>query len=212
MGNGGGYAYGVMGPSHHAIEDYGVLLTLPNMRVYAPVFNEDISAVVNCLSSELRPSYLRLGRGEAPDGYVIPQYAAWRQLTYGDGIVIIAVGPLASTYIGAFEKLPKTQRPNLWAVAQMPISANPLPSELLSQISSAPALCVAEEHVKRGGFASELALYLAEGGKMPKQFRHHYALAHTYGTYGSQQFLRSLSALDEGTLLSTIAEFAPTSV
>ena len=28
VGNGGGYAYGSMGSSHHAIEDYGVMLTL----------------------------------------------------------------------------------------------------------------------------------------------------------------------------------------
>ena len=31
LGNGGGYGYGVMGPTHHALEDYGVLLTLPDM-------------------------------------------------------------------------------------------------------------------------------------------------------------------------------------
>ena len=46
IGNGGGYGYGVMGPTHHAIDDYGVLLTLPNMSVYIPVFDEDIEAVV----------------------------------------------------------------------------------------------------------------------------------------------------------------------
>jgi Na+-transporting NADH:ubiquinone oxidoreductase subunit NqrB len=53
IGNGGGYAYGVMGPTHHAIEDYGVLLTLPNIMVYVPVFDEDVDAIVE----ELR--YLR---------------------------------------------------------------------------------------------------------------------------------------------------------
>ena len=42
LGNGGGYGYGVMGPTHHAIEDYGVLLTLPNFTIYLPCFNEDI--------------------------------------------------------------------------------------------------------------------------------------------------------------------------
>src|SRR6516165_12065869 len=31
IGNGGGYGYGVMGPTHHAIDDYGALLTLPGM-------------------------------------------------------------------------------------------------------------------------------------------------------------------------------------
>src|SRR5262252_2617087 len=32
VGNGGGYGYGVMGCTHHALEDYGVLLTLPKLR------------------------------------------------------------------------------------------------------------------------------------------------------------------------------------
>ena len=32
VGNGGGYGYGVMGSTHHALEDYGSLLTLSGMR------------------------------------------------------------------------------------------------------------------------------------------------------------------------------------
>ena len=32
LANGGGYGYGVMGPTHHALEDYGILLTLPNLQ------------------------------------------------------------------------------------------------------------------------------------------------------------------------------------
>ena len=42
LANGGGYAYGVMGPTHHALEDYGILLTLPNMTAFVPAFTEDI--------------------------------------------------------------------------------------------------------------------------------------------------------------------------
>src|SRR5712691_8496518 len=34
VGNGGGYGYGVMGATHHAIEDYGVLCGLQNMSVH----------------------------------------------------------------------------------------------------------------------------------------------------------------------------------
>src|ERR1700749_4895245 len=40
IGNGGGYGYGVMGPTHHAIDDYGALLTLPGMSAFIPPFNE----------------------------------------------------------------------------------------------------------------------------------------------------------------------------
>ena len=42
VGNGGGYAYGSMGATHHALEDYGVLLALPGMRAYIPAFDADI--------------------------------------------------------------------------------------------------------------------------------------------------------------------------
>src|SRR6185369_242613 len=34
VGNGGGYAYGVMGATHHALEDIGALRVLPNMGLY----------------------------------------------------------------------------------------------------------------------------------------------------------------------------------
>jgi transketolase len=71
VGNGGGYGYGVMGPTHHAIEDYGVLLCLPNISVFIPVFDEDIGAVVGSVAGSGRAAYLRLGRGEPPKGYAV---------------------------------------------------------------------------------------------------------------------------------------------
>src|SRR5215471_4345776 len=45
-GNGGGYGYGVMGSTHHALEDYGVLLSLPNLHAFIPAFDPDVSAIV----------------------------------------------------------------------------------------------------------------------------------------------------------------------
>ena len=95
IGNGGGYGYGVMGPTHHAIEDYGVLLALPNMRVFVPVFDEDVETVVERAGNSEQATYMRLGRGESPKEYRPPSYAPWRQLTSGNGPVVIAVGPLA---------------------------------------------------------------------------------------------------------------------
>src|SRR4051812_46697344 len=38
VGNGGGYGYGVMGATHHAIEDYGTLLVLQHMQAIIPAF------------------------------------------------------------------------------------------------------------------------------------------------------------------------------
>lgn len=204
IGNGGGYGYGVMGPTHHAIEDYGVLLALPNISVMVPVFDEDVTAVIQRAGDAEHPVYLRLGRGEPPSGYPVPAYAPWRQLTSGDGPVIIAVGPLAGTYIAACERLPPERRPQLWALAELPLDKTPLPAELLQQIENAPALCVAEEHVRRGGFGAELTLHLAEQGIALRRFHHLYARAHHYERYGAQGFLRRLSGLDADSLLAWI--------
>jgi transketolase len=205
IGNGGGYGYGVMGPTHHAIEDYGILLTLPRMAVFAPAFDEDVPAVINAAGSLDQPAYIRLGRGEHPKGYVVPDYAPWRQLTKGGGASVIAVGPLAGTYIESFEALPETSRPNLWVVTQLPLEDNPPPPELLGQIASGARLCISEEHVKQGGFASQFVLYLALRGLAAASLKTLHARAHHYERYGSQRFLREQSGLDAASLLAAIA-------
>ena len=210
VGNGGGYGYGVMGPTHHAIEDYGVLLTLPNLGVYVPVFDEDLAAVVERAGDAPHAAYLRLGRGERPAGYDVPAYAPWRQLTRGGGPVVIAVGPLAGLYLAAFAGLADAVRPNLWAVAELPLSLSPIPDALLAQLTDvrptgAPSLCVAEEHVARGGFGSELMLHLAERAIGVRGFRHLHALSHRYDGYGSQAWLRRQSRLDAEAMLDALA-------
>ena len=204
IGNGGGYGYGVMGPTHHAIEDYGVLLTLPGMSVYVPAFDEDMEAVIARAGISPYPAYIRMGRGEPPRNYSAPAYAPWRQLTCGDGPVVIVVGPLAGTYIEAFECMPAKYRPNLWIVSELPIEQNPLPAELMIQIEKSSGLCVAEEHVRHGGFGSELLLCLAGKNIAVRRFRHLYARAHHFERYGSQNFLRRQSALDVDSMLATL--------
>jgi len=202
VGNGGGYGYGVQGPTHHAIEDYGVLLSLPGMSAYVPVFDEDLAAVIPLMGRETGPAYLRLGRGEPPKEFSVPEYAPWRQLTQGRGKTVIAVGPLAGSYIGALQGLPDAVRPNLWAVSELPLSKHPMPAALMAQIVSGVGLCVAEEHVARGGFGAEFALHLAESGIGVGSFTHLCARRHLYDAYGSQGFLRRCSGISAENVLA----------
>lgn len=60
-GNGGGYTYGIMGATHHALEDLAVLRPLPNMRLYFPCSNDHVAAAVSQMSELDGPSYIRLG-------------------------------------------------------------------------------------------------------------------------------------------------------
>ena len=207
IGNGGGYGYGVQGPTHHAIEDYGVLLTLPNMTAFIPTFDEDIEFVIPVMAELQQPSYLRLGRGEkVPKGFVVPKYSAWRQLTSGGGDTLIAVGPIAGIYLEEFLAIPLDRRPNFWVISELPITLNPLPPELMGQIKSSQSLLVIEEHVERGSFASEFMLYLCAQGLAPKKFKHFFAKKHTYERYGSQAYMREKSDLGVNKILGFLSE------
>jgi transketolase len=76
---------------------------------------------------------------------------------------------------------------------------------LVARIAAGASVVVAEEHVRQGGFASQLLLYLAERQITVGQFHHMYARAHHFERYGSQTFLRCQSQLDSASLLSVLA-------
>jgi transketolase len=204
IGNGGGYGYGVMGPTHHAIEDYGVLLTLPNLEALVPVFDQDVAPVISRAAASPKAVYIRLGRGEIAPGYVPPPYRSVRQLTFGDGIPVVAIGPLAGSFVAAFERLPVDERPNLWAISELPLSWDTMPSDLIDQVSESSTLCVAEEHVRQGGLASSLLMLFADHGIAIRSFDHLYARAHRFERYGSQNYMRKQSHLDVDSMLAIV--------
>jgi len=204
VGNGGGYGYGVQGPTHHAIEDYGVLLTLTGMQACIPVFNEDLDVAVSWIASNNLPTYLRLGQGEQPFDFQVPFFEPWRLLIEGKGSVVVVAGPLAGTYIARLKAIEESIRPNLWAVSVLPLTSSPPHPEMLRQLAQTGKLIVAEEHVQRGGLGSELTLWLAERGLSPFRFVHLYARAHRFERYGSQSYLRQQSKLDPLSLQASL--------
>jgi transketolase len=206
LANGGGFAYGVMGPTHHALEDYGILLTLPNMTAFVPAFTEDMSQTLERAGDLSGPAYIRLGRGEKPQGEIVPAYAPWRRLLDGRAGVMIAVGPLAGSAWGVLRQFDPASRPALWAVSELPIEANPPPTELTDALRRTRRLAVVEEHVAHGGVGQAMCRWVIEAGISLDRFRHLHASARPGSTYGSQVFLRRRSGLDpEGIALAAKA-------
>lgn len=204
VGNGGGYAYGVMGATHHAIEDYGALLTLSGMRAYIPAFDGDLDTVVRRMERDLQhPSYLRLGRSELPGGPE-PAYSPWRRLLSGGGPVIATVGPLGGAILGLCADLSEAVRPEIWVVTELPFEPEGPPREFLTTLRKSPALWVVEEHVAQGSLGRMLASsILAESIHIP-EFRHFHAKGYPSGRYGSQTFHRTESGIDAGSILEAI--------
>jgi transketolase len=194
VGNGGGYGYGEMGATHHALEEYGSLLCLPNLRAYVPAFDSDLRAMVEPLMTASHPSYLRLGLSEEPAGVAVPEYAPWRKLVDGRGWVVLVTGPLVGSIWEAVRQLDGASRPSLWLVTELPPGE---PSaEFLDDLARSRPLLVVEEHVSQGGVASMIAKTLLERGLGPEQFASRLAGAYAPGRYGSQQFHRRECGLD----------------
>ena len=203
VGNGGGYAYGYMGPTHHALEDCAAMLALPGLRVLAPAFDADLVPMMDRARREGGPAYLRLGYEVRPENFDAPTYAPWRRLLAGEAGALAALGPLAGLAVKALESCSLRERPSVWAVTELPLEN--VPGDFLAE-TAAGGLAVIEEHVAQGGLGMALALELARAGAVPAAFVHRPALRYPSGQYGSQAFHRRECGLDEEGVRRAAAE------
>jgi transketolase len=210
VGNGGGYGYGVMGATHHALEDYGALLTLPHIRAYVPAFDSDVPALIEQMWKIDHPAYLRLGLSEAPSGAAVPAYAPWRRLLAGRTGVVAAVGPIAGGLWEHCLRVPASRRPALWLVGELPLRE--LDAEFLADVRRTERLLVVEEHVAQGGLGQMLASRLLEAGEAVPWFRVCAAQGYPSGLYGSQRFHRRECGLDPATALEPLLQSVPEGV
>jgi transketolase len=63
---GGGVAYGNLGYSHHAVQDFALMRAMPNMQIAAPGDPFETRACLRHLIDNPGPSYLRLGKAGEP--------------------------------------------------------------------------------------------------------------------------------------------------
>src|ERR1700748_2583986 len=203
VGNGGGYGYGVMGSSHHALEDYGCLLTLTHMRAFVHAFDWDLRSMIHSLMAYEGPVYLRLGLSEEPKGWPVPEYAPWRKLLSGKGPVLVGVGPLVGSMLTALQQLQEEIRPEVWLVTELPVLN--MPDEFTASVRRARRLFVVEEHTAHGGFGQMLSYARAAAGERLDSCIHRHALGYVSGLYGSQKFHRSECGLDPASVVAAVS-------
>lgn len=189
VGNGGGYAYGCMGPTHHALEDCAAMNAL-GVRVLVPAFDEDIPAILTEISS---PAYLRLGYDARPENTEAIPYSPWRQVLKGEQGAIAALGPMAGVAWEAILDISIEKRPSVWAVTEFVDEKIP---ELFWNQVAGKNMFVLEEHVAEGGLGMQLALSMAQKGIQVSKFVHRHALRYPSGRFGSQGFHRAECGLD----------------
>jgi transketolase len=201
IGNGGGYGYGIMGGTHHAIEDIAVLSSFQNMKCYIPFCAEEVREITTKMMKHRGPAYIRLEKGAKPEGFDLPIYKPVRKILDGGKITIVSLG---TTTLNALEALKSfgDQVADLFVVSEMPMAG--LTPELIKSIKKTSKLIVLEEHVSRGGLAENLSILLLKSSVFPASFLHFFAKGYPDGLYGDQKYHQKLNGLDLNSIISTI--------
>lgn len=203
VGNGGGYGYGIMGASHHALEDLAVLSCLPHFICVAPLCNSDVAGAAESLFAHAGPGYLRLGLGLWPEALgPLPAYQPVRRLLAAHGAPKLTIAGLGPVLLNALPARPENSRADAFAFSQLPLPA--ADDAFLRSVAASGRLLVVEEHAARGGLGEYLAAMLARAG-VAFTLHHRHAAGYPDGRYGSQAWHQKQSGLDPASLQDTVA-------
>ncbi len=207
VGVGGGYSYGHMGSTHHALEDIAVLRALPNMTIVCPGDPLEVEGAVRAIVKHPGPCYLRLGKaGEPrlhdPENFSFTLGKAIEML-HGDDVTIIATSNMLETALQAATILrERNVSPRLLSMHTVkPIDRD----ALLKAARETPLIVTVEEHVPVGGLGSAVAEALAFSPRRPLHLLCS-APDRFADTTGSQQFFRTRAGLTPEDVATRILE------
>jgi transketolase len=191
---GGGLAYGALGYSHHAVQDYALMRTLPNMLIAAPGDPMETRACMRYLVENPGPSYLRLGKAGEPNFHADPPDVApgrWLRVRNGDERrVLLSTG--AGMQI-AMERGTHADR----AVYSMPLWSIAEKSAQCELLQNRAEVLTVEDHLQDGGFGSWLLEARAADTALDCIVRPIALNAEVCGTVGSQATLNRLGGITD---------------
>lgn len=165
VGVGGGFEYGTAGPTHHAVEDIGVMRLQSGLMVVVPADFEQATAALHATWDHPGPVYYRLGKNETD---TVPglhgKYGdeGVDEVRCGVDLAIVATGPIAIDAVAAAEKLAEN---GVQAAVYVASCLNPAPRASLARaLSRVPVAISVEVHSVDGGLGSLLCEVVAEEG------------------------------------------------
>lgn len=201
VGNGGGFGYGVMGPTHLGFDDLAVVSSLEGLNVYAPVFASDVPDVVREAANSSAPSYIRLATSpNSAGGPNHDSFQTWRRLIDGEKGVVVVTGSLLDSIWEEVHEIPAVNRPSVWVVGRFPVRASNLPPGLLDDLERSNRLLVLEEHQYFGGIGMQISAALADAG-VGVEISWKGSGTGLYSSYGSSSYLRNHFGINRETLM-----------
>jgi transketolase len=155
---GGGMAYGNLGYSHHAVQDYALIRTMSNMLIAAPGDPMEVTACMRYLMSNPQPSYLRMGKAGEPCIHAeIPEVSPGKWLTIREGKKAGVSYLTTGATLNLVHQL-LSQRPDLKSCSlnSMPLWSMKTKAVQAQQVENFESIITVEDHLMDGGFGSWL--------------------------------------------------------
>jgi transketolase len=165
VGMGMGFEYGHGGPSHYALEDIGVLRTLPGLTVVIPADSGQTATALQKTHDLPGPVYYSLGKDDrtfVPDLDGRFDLARVQVVASGEDIAIVAMGSIAQEAVAAAHDLASL---GVKATVVVVSNFNPDPERDLVEILSPFRHVVSvEAQTISGGLAACVAMQIAVHG------------------------------------------------
>ena len=164
VGTGSGLSYADLGSTHHAIEDIGVLRSIPNLNIISPADPMELKSLIPQIIKSKKPVYLRIGkRGEKNIYEKKPKVrlSRWTKVFNGKKICIIATGNIIRN---AYESIKEMRKENIYPSLISAHSIKPIDKNMLKEILNKHDYIVTlEEHSSIGGLSSAISeFYLTQ--------------------------------------------------
>lgn len=158
IGVGAGYAYDIMGPTHHTTEDLTVMRALPNMTVHSPADSYCAEALAEISYQNRGPQYIRFDRTGVPEIYGNGEF------NFADGVLLarpggalalVATGIMVHQALKVADELAKTgvQACVIDVCRLKPLNVK----QLFKYLKGVERVVSMEEHLLTGGLGSLLA-------------------------------------------------------
>lgn len=165
LGVGAGYAYDIMGPSHHTVEDIAIMRTLPNLKIHSPADSITAAALAGITHRDRAPQYVRFDRSGIPNLY------EGRKESFEDGLIEIRAGGdvcLISTGVMVHQALKVSDALKAVGIRAGVVDLHrikPVNEEkLLGILERGRCAVTLEEHRLAGGLGSIVAELFADRG------------------------------------------------
>lgn len=189
---GGGLAYGALGYSHHAVQDYALMRTMPNMVIAAPGDPMETRACMRYLVDNPGPSYLRLGKAGEQNFHASPPVVSrglWIRVRNGDEKrVLLSTGAVMQI---AMERKEQSH----CAIYSMPLWSMADKLTQADVLRARSEVLTIEDHLIDGGFGSWLLEARAADQTLDCVVSNIALNAEVCGTVGSQATLNRLGGI-----------------